>query len=101
MRYYYILEGKNVKEISDVRVWGSLFEKANRHVGNDKIGEVKVSTVFLGIDHNFNEGIPILFETMVFGGKFDQEQELYSTYEEAELGHDKWVNKVKENIGGD
>lgn len=34
-----------------------------------------VSTVFLGLDHNWRpDGPPILWETMVFGGPHDQEQ---------------------------
>jgi hypothetical protein len=52
------------------------------------LGEVQVSTVFLGLDHNFGFGRkPLLFETMIFGGKHDQYQERYSTYKEAEKGH--------------
>jgi hypothetical protein len=52
--------------------------------------------VFLGVDHNFfDEGEPVLFETMVFGGKYDEEQERYITYEQAEQGHAQWVEKVK------
>ena len=53
-----------------------------------------VSTVFLGIDHNFGEGKPLLFETMVFGGKLDEETERYSTWEEAVEGHNHMVEKV-------
>jgi hypothetical protein len=46
-----------------------------------------VSTVFLGIDHNFGNGPPLLFETMVFGGEYDGYCKRYSTWEEAEGGH--------------
>ena len=63
------------------------------------INGAKISTVFLGIDHQFGMGSPpILFETMVFGGELDQEQERYCTYREAEEGHKRWVAKAK---GGD
>jgi hypothetical protein len=48
---------------------------------------IQVSTVFLGLNHNFGNGPPMLFETMIFGGRFDQEQWRYSTWEEAEKGH--------------
>ena len=57
-------------------------------IGVTKIGEVSVSTVFLW-------GHPLLFETMVFGGKLDQEQKRYSTWEEAERGHAAMVERVK------
>lgn len=56
---------------------------------------VSVSTVFLGLDHRFGPGAPLTFETMVFGGSLDQEQERYSTWDEAEAGHAAMVERVK------
>ena len=39
------------------------------HIGDTTIGNVRVSTIFLGLDHNvFGDRPPELFETMVFGG---------------------------------
>lgn len=56
----------------------------------------RVSTVFLALDHRFSgDGPPIVFETMVFGGPFDQEQERYCTWVEAEAGHARWVEKCQ------
>jgi len=63
--------------------------------GNN-LGQVKVSTVFLGVDYCCDEGEPMLFETMVFGGPLDEECERCSTWEAAEQMHDKWVEKVKQ-----
>lgn len=58
--------------------------------------DIKVSTVFLGIDHRFGmAGPPILFETMVFGGLLDQEQMRYATMVEARAGHVAMVARVK------
>jgi hypothetical protein len=53
--------------------------------------EVCVSTVFLALDHRYygDSGPPIVFETMIFGGKHDQYQERYETYPEALEGHRK------------
>ena len=52
------------------------------------VGQARISTVFLCIDHNLTgKGPPVLFETMIFGGWHDQVQWRYSTYEEAEIGH--------------
>lgn len=48
---------------------------------------VDISTVFLGFDHGFGQGLPILFETMIFGGPYDQWQRRYCTWDEAEAGH--------------
>lgn len=78
--------------------WAQWFENADRHVGNDRlkeVNEVHVSTVFLGIDHSFGGDKPLLYETMIFGGKLDQQMERYSTWAEAEEGHKKWLEKAK------
>lgn len=92
----YILDGHNPVECDDVIEWGKWFETANRHVAKDEIGNVKISTVFLGLDHNYISGsYPVLFETMIFGGEHDSYQERYSTWEEAEEGHKKAVELVK------
>ena len=78
----------NAKPESDLMVWARWFETADRHLAVKMIGEVKVSTVFLGMDHNFDEtGPPLLWETMVFGGPLDQEQRQYTTREQAVAGH--------------
>lgn len=54
----------------------------------DEYGDIIVSTVFLSLDHGGPfDTVPILFETMIFGGKHDSRQWRYSTYEEAEKGH--------------
>lgn len=93
----YILEGKEPKLVEDVIEWGRWFETADRHVAKtDLPNNVRVSTVFLGLDHNFLGGKPILFETMIFGGKHDQYQERYFTWEEAEKGHKQAVAIAKE-----
>jgi hypothetical protein len=91
----YILDGKRPARV-DTLTWARWFEDAdNRRVAEDTIGEARVSTVFLGLDHGYH-GTPILFETMVFGGPFDGEQERYATYDEAEAGHAAMVARVRD-----
>lgn len=48
-----------------------------------------VSTVWMGIDHQHDDGPPLIFETMAFPeGSFDEAaQERYATEAEAEQGH--------------
>ena len=47
-----------------------------------------VSTMFLGVNHQFLEGEPpILFETIVIGGRLDDYQLRYHTRDEAVEGH--------------
>lgn len=50
-------------------------------------GTVRVSTVFMSLDHQFGDGPPLVFETMVFGGDQDEFQYRYSTKKQAENGH--------------
>ena len=66
----------------------------DRTLAFDTYKGVNVSTVFLGINHGIVFNDLILFETMVFGGEFDGEQERYRSYEEAMLGHKRISNKV-------
>jgi hypothetical protein len=91
----YILDGRNAKPEPDLMKWAKWFEKADRHVAKDKIGDVRISTVFLGLDHSFGHGDPMLFESMIFGGSLDGEQNRYSTWEQAEAGHKEFVERVK------
>lgn len=92
----YILQGKQPIPCPDQRRWGEWFNAANRQVAFTQVGhEVDVSTVFLGVDHNYHpDHGPVLFETMVFGGNLDQLQQRYSTWEEAEAGHQAIVALV-------
>jgi hypothetical protein len=46
-----------------------------------------VSTVFLGVDHGFGDGLPLLWETMVRRGNEWCEQWRYSTRAQALKGH--------------
>jgi hypothetical protein len=64
-------------------------DPARRLVRKDRAADVEVSTVFLGIDHNYSgEGPPLLFETMLFrDGKPLDYQERYATWDEAVSGH--------------
>ena len=92
---YYKLEGTKAVECTDVKEWAEIWDtRAFRRVAQEVRGGVCVSTVFLGLDHQVGDGPPLLFETVVFGGKHPDSQERYSTWEEAEAGHARWVAKV-------
>lgn len=84
----YILNANGDPEVcDDFHAWGKWFETADRHVALDKVGDVTVSTVFLGLDHSFGAGAPLLFETMIFGGQHDDYCDRYATRAEAVEGH--------------
>lgn len=98
-RKYYILKGHKLIE-TDLVTWETWIEKLkNRRVVLDDFGRKgDVSTVFLGLDHSFSSEsghVPLLFETMVFGGLLDGEQEHYATWDEAMAGHIKMCDRVK------
>lgn len=59
-----------------------------------------VSTVWLGLNHNYGDGPPLIFETMVFPSVddlTDLDCERYTTEEQAVAGHqamcDKWATR--------
>jgi hypothetical protein len=82
---------------ADVLQWGRWMESATRIVARTTINEeVEVSTVFLGIDHAFLGGPPVLWETMVFGGEHDMFQRRYTSLDEAQKGHDETVAMASE-----
>lgn len=59
------------------------------------LGRGLVSTVWLGLDHNWwAGGPPLIFETMIFGGPLDGELWRYSTPEQARAGHRRVVRLV-------
>ena len=92
MNSRYILKDKVPVECPDLHTWGKWMETADRHVDRTEITpEIEVSTVFLGLDHNWGEGSPVLFETMIFGGTHAEEQDRYTTWEDAEAGHKRAV----------
>ena len=99
----YILDGKTPILEPDILKWAKWFEHSDKRVAKSFIGEILISTVFLGIDHDFrSQGPPLLFETRISGSeKFENFQERYSTWEEAEKGHQQAVAQVEKAIGWD
>lgn len=92
----YILEGHKAVRCDSPMQFAQWLASTDRTVRKTSVGMTTVSTVFLGIDHNWEfGGAPVLFETMVFGNeKFYDEQERYETWEEAEAGHEVMCKKV-------
>ncbi len=98
---HYILDENKNATPANFMDWANFFEKTeNRIVNQEEIKEHQVSTVFLGLDHNWNpkSNVPLIFETMVFEPNSYSEIYCtrYSTWNEAEEGHKKAVQWVKE-----
>jgi len=90
MSNYYDQQG-NPMELMD---WAQAFETDDRVVASDYVGDVHVSTVWLGLDHQYGDGPPLIFETMIFGGELDGEQWRDSTEEQAKDSHAHAVAQV-------
>jgi hypothetical protein len=103
----YILNDEGDPEpCEDLMTWAAFMENQDaRRIALDTVGDVMVSTVFLGLDHNFawlGRGAnphPLVFKTMVFNGPLDQEQDRYHTRLEALIGHAEMLAKVLNAAG--
>ena len=88
---YYILDGKTPVAI-DIEKNARTYMEGNRRIlrTETRSGHL-ISTVFLQIDHNFNEqGPPVLFETMIFKdgeGYHDLYCRRFSNYDDAITNH--------------
>jgi hypothetical protein len=96
--HLYILDGHQPVAEPNVLKWAKWVEAADRKVKVTVIGDIKVSTVFMGLDHNFGYGKRLLFETMVFGGIYDSYIDRYATWVGAEAGHERVVKMVLESV---
>src|SRR5687767_8891683 len=99
MSRWYVLndKGEPVHEPDFLRA-ARAFETQDRAVAKTDIGPAHVSTVFLGLDHSYGGGPPMIFETMVFwdGHDLHNECERYATRAAALAGHDQMVARVRE-----
>jgi hypothetical protein len=106
----YILRGTETIPAS-MEEWAQWYEQSHKAKDNYRtIGRTFfpledgryfwVSTVFLGLDHQYGDGPPILFETMVFGDSdmTDHYQQRYSTWHEAMDGHHALCLQIAENL---
>jgi hypothetical protein len=90
------------------RLWAKRFEDmAYRRIGLENVGKYEVSTVWLGVNHNFAAELPpLIFETMVFDVSGDRRFkdlycERYSTEDQALAGHQAVVKALKDGITPD
>jgi len=60
-------------------------------INHRRAQSVTVYTSFLGIDHNYCGGEPILFETWVDGGRQDSELIRYCTFDDAIANHNRII----------
>jgi hypothetical protein len=82
----------------ELEAWGRALEDIDaRRIGETFLPDgIRISTVWIGLDHNFaGVGPPLIFESMAFGsdGNGDLDCRRYATEEEARAGHSAMVAK--------
>ena len=109
MSHYYLNDDHTYKPCS-LMEWAAqvekLWKKDGKHVADEMVNHKRVSTIWLGVDHNFIEiGPPLLFETMVFDevekGGYTIYTDRYTTWEQAEEGHEKAIQWVLDGCEDD
>ena len=100
-----MLDANHEPRAATLQEWSAMFERSfdeTRRVKSTNLGDIHVSTVFLGMDHNWSgEGGPVLFETMVFRGDFDEHMWRWRTWDEAVAGHDAIVTAIENGTDAD
>lgn len=94
---YILDENRTPIEEPDIIKWGAWMKTSDRTIRKTHVGKVWVSTVFLGLDHNFCGGPPLLYETMIFE-MGDEYQERYATEQEAIEGHERALQVARECV---
>jgi hypothetical protein len=78
----------------DAVAWGEwMRDEAARRVALDEDDSLAVSTVFLGMDHSWGGGPPVLWETMVFRDGEEVDVQRHSSLVDAQDGHKEMVAK--------
>lgn len=92
---HWILKGKKPVEVG-LMEWAEWLENPKNHrtLGHHWIGETRVSTVFIGLDHNPLATKPEIFETMTFNVGEQDQQWRFATYDEALTNHWKQVGRA-------
>jgi hypothetical protein len=90
-RDHYILDDEGEPVAVDLMTWAYWFGTIGQGrtvLRQWAARDAEVSTVFLSLDHNFMQnGPPVLWETLVFGGVFDGHMNRYTSRLDALTGH--------------
>lgn len=96
---YYAEDEPGVLTPIDHAEFARRFEVENRRVAWTELpGGAVVSTVWLGIDHQYGAGPPLVYETMVFASRHDwggEYQRRYTYRAEAIAGHAEVVARER------
>jgi hypothetical protein len=87
----YILSGNEPQACEDIVEWAMWMGESNHQIARDEIGDICVSTAFIGIASGEVKGVPLLFETMVFPSNSVRR---YTTYQQAIAGHSQILHDL-------
>jgi hypothetical protein len=89
--------------------WAEKFEDENyTHIARDVIGPdepldpaplITVSTFWLGVNHNWRNDEPLIYETLITGGGYDATGMRYTTEKQAREGHRRVVDELRAGRG--
>ena len=99
---YYILDENGcprLAEFKEYHIWRRALPEHTAlgfQLEADDINGNLVSTVYLGMDHGFGDGPPVLWETMMFNDSGRPGlQERYTSRQEAQAGHERICNDIR------
>ncbi len=94
----YILVNDEIRPAS-LMEWARFVETGGRRIARDNVGDLLLSTVFLGIDQGCDDGEPLLFETMVLAPNYQDEFcEHASTLEDAKAAHQRGLDFARNKL---
>lgn len=81
------------------RRWGQLHDDVDYvQIDDTHINGLQISTVWLGLDHAYGRGDPVIFETMFFGPLVNNVCVRYSTEAQARAGHEAAIRAIARNL---
>ncbi|EJV1369474.1 hypothetical protein RXE43_006444 [Pseudomonas aeruginosa] len=96
---HYKLDGRRAVLCESLVEWSAWMAAGDRRVAETWIDDVRISTVFLGLDHNHGPGgDPLLFETIAFVDDTAHEMRRYFIWEEAEAGHAEMTALIRSEM---
>lgn len=103
-RNLYVLDGHEPRRARSVLDWMKWFSCTDRTLARSVIDGIELSTVFIGIDHEFSphgtryHGRPMLFETAIFMTSRVVRAVRYPSWDEALAGHCMIVECLQDAI---
>lgn len=85
---YYDRTGRPINREQWTALFALPFDDIRRVALTERDG-VAVSTVWLGLDHQYGDGPPLIFETMILDGPNAGDLWRYATEEDALKGHER------------